>query len=81
MTAIPAVSGKQERFLVLKDIELPGLGRDAEKQDDQRPVESDDHVDERPAAGLAIGNVGADAFFDLEIEGLPSGYSPGTAIG
>ena len=67
----PSLSGAQERFLVLKDIQLPG-------SDDAAPKSKTVNGQANPTITLArgqpqiwhIGNVGADAFFDLEIEGL-----------
>jgi suppressor of ftsI len=65
----PNLSGKRERFLVLKDVELPGA-------DDGAPKTKTINGQSNPTITLTrgqpqiwhIGNVGADAFFDLEIE-------------
>jgi FtsP/CotA-like multicopper oxidase with cupredoxin domain len=65
----PNLTGKRERFLVLKDIELPGA-------DDGAPKTKTINGQSNPTITLTrgqpqiwhIGNVGADAFFDLEIE-------------
>ena len=67
----PSLSRAQERFLVLKDIQLPG-------SDDAAPKSKTINGQANPTIMLTrgqpqiwhIGNVGADAFFDLEIEGL-----------
>ena len=67
----PGLVGSQERFLLLKDIDLPGA-------DDGDPKTKTINGQSNPTINMnrgeaqiwQIGNVGADAFFDLEIEGL-----------
>ncbi len=67
----PALNGAEERILVLKDIELPGAG-------DDDPKSKTINGQKNPTIAMTrgqpqiwqVGNVGADAFFDLEVEGL-----------
>src|SRR5262245_18909554 len=67
----PWLNGAQERILILKDIELPGA-------DDGAPKSKTINGQRNPTITMTrsqpqiwqIGNVGADAFFDLEVEGL-----------
>ena len=67
----PSLNGAQERILVLKDIELPGA-------DDSAPKSKTINGQKNPTIAMTraqpqiwqIGNVGADAFFNLEVEGL-----------
>lgn len=67
----PDLVGAPERFMLLKDIELPGA-------DDGAPKTKTINGQSNPTITLNrgepqiwyIGNIGADAFFDLEIEGL-----------
>lgn len=67
----PALNGAQERILVLKDIDLPGAA-------DGDPKSKTINGQKNPTISITrgqpqiwqVGNVGADAFFDLEVEGL-----------
>ena len=67
----PSLSSAQERILLLKDIQLPG-------SDDSDPKSKTINGQKNPTIRMTrgqpqiwqIGNVGADAFFDLEVEGL-----------
>jgi len=67
----PSLSSAQERILVLKDIQLPG-------SDDDDPKSKTINGQRNPTIRMTrgqpqiwqIGNVGADAFFNLEVEGL-----------
>ena len=67
----PWLNGAQERILVLKDIDLPGA-------QDGDPKTKTINGQKNPTIAMTraqpqiwqIGNVGADAFFDLEAEGL-----------
>ena len=67
----PALNGAQERILVLKDIDLPGAA-------DGDPKSKTINGQKNPTISMTrgqpqiwqVGNVGADAFFDLEVEGL-----------
>jgi FtsP/CotA-like multicopper oxidase with cupredoxin domain len=67
----PSLNGARERLLVLKDIDLPGA-------QDGDPKSKTINGQTNPTISLTrgqpqiwqVGNVGADAFFDLEVEGL-----------
>ena len=67
----PWLHGAQERILVLKDIDLPGSS-------DGDPKTKTINGQKNPAIVMTrgqpqvwqVGNVGADAFFNLEVEGL-----------
>jgi suppressor of ftsI len=67
----PSLSSAQERILVLKDIQLPGSDNGDPKS---KTINGQKNPTIRMTRGQPqvwqIGNVGADAFFDLEVEGL-----------
>jgi FtsP/CotA-like multicopper oxidase with cupredoxin domain len=66
----PSLIGAQERILILKDIELPGASDDDPKS---KTINGQRNPTITMARGQPqiwqIGNVGADAFFNLEVEG------------
>jgi suppressor of ftsI len=67
----PWLSSAQERFLLLKDIEFPGADDDAPKSKTINGQLNPTITLTRGEAQIwNIGNVGADAFFDIEIEGM-----------
>ena len=67
----PTLNGARERILILKDIQLPGSGDDDPKS---KTINGQRNPTIRMTRSQPqiwqIGNVGADAFFDLEVEGL-----------
>jgi suppressor of ftsI len=67
----PSLNGAQERILVLKDIQLPGADDDAPKSKTINGQRNPTITMTRGQPQIwQIGNVGADAFFNLEVEGL-----------
>jgi FtsP/CotA-like multicopper oxidase with cupredoxin domain len=67
----PWLNGAQERILVLKDIELPGAADDDPKSKTINGQRNPTITMTRTQPQIwQIGNVGADAFFNLEVEGL-----------
>ena len=67
----PTLNGARERILILKDIQLPGSDDDAPKSKTINGQRNPTITMTRSQPQIwQIGNVGADAFFDLEVEGL-----------